>query len=576
VRLIKHKRFWQREGHLLFGKMGGDDDEDAINALSILGVFMSIVGAATAAGLTMGLMSLDSLDLLVLTESDPEDCTDEQERRELEEEKRHAAVLLPLIDDHHRLLVTLLLLNSVCAEALPIFLDELVPSSVAVLLGVVFLLIFGEIVPSAVFTGPSGMQTSARLSPLVRIFLFVLAPVAIPVGRFLDWWVGDEEEKAYNRSELLALLRLHAGKSAGKLITVRQSKMMQGAMDLMHVTAAEAMTPVDKMFMLSSEAELNLQTMAEIVGKGYSRIPVYEKSNRNRVRGVLLTKTLAVVNPNDHIAVGNLFARPCGCVPPNLPLYDVLAVMKATKSHLCLVTEDPLRLNKIMRKPSKADLKSRVAEPPRLLGCLSLHDIVSCVVATDIGDEYSSRRPRKERAKSTDSASSTDDEGGHTVSTPRMPVVADEGPKIEFKSEFARERVMRWLERARLSAKLHHQVDAAKHAHLEKTETTPLVPSGSGGSVNSQSSADRSAAVARKLLTSWLMKRTSPSGIVRASQVQRTLEHITAGPHSARAELQHQHNRATPMQQQRSTGSGSSAGKRSPLKPPDSDDENVV
>src|SRR4051812_30465997 len=117
-----------------------DHPENAVEAASVLGAFLSVLGAATAAGLTMGLMSLDSLDLLVITESDPEDCKDDKERAELDLEKKDATILLPLIDDHHRLLVSLLLLNSICAEALPLFLDEFVPSSIAVVLGVLFLL----------------------------------------------------------------------------------------------------------------------------------------------------------------------------------------------------------------------------------------------------------------------------------------------------------------------------------------------------------------------------------------------------------------------------------------------------
>lgn len=39
-------------------------------------------------------------------------------------------------------------------EALPIFLNMIVPEFVAVIMSVTLVLIFGEIIPSAVFTGP--------------------------------------------------------------------------------------------------------------------------------------------------------------------------------------------------------------------------------------------------------------------------------------------------------------------------------------------------------------------------------------------------------------------------------------
>jgi hypothetical protein len=79
--------------------------------------------AALAAGLTMGLMSLDPLVLLIKMKAGA-----------TEKERKQAEGLLPIVKQHHRLLVTLLLLNSMANEALPLFLDALVPSYVAVIL----------------------------------------------------------------------------------------------------------------------------------------------------------------------------------------------------------------------------------------------------------------------------------------------------------------------------------------------------------------------------------------------------------------------------------------------------------
>jgi len=70
--------------------------------------------AALAAGLTMGLLSLDPLLLLIRMRAGS-----------TEEEKKQAATLLPIVKQHHLLLVTLLLLNSIANEALPLFLVRL-------------------------------------------------------------------------------------------------------------------------------------------------------------------------------------------------------------------------------------------------------------------------------------------------------------------------------------------------------------------------------------------------------------------------------------------------------------------
>lgn len=63
--------------------------------------------------------------------------------------------VLPILQQHHWLLVTLLLANAAAMEALPIFLDALVPAYAAVIISVTAVLIFGEIIPQAVCTGPS-------------------------------------------------------------------------------------------------------------------------------------------------------------------------------------------------------------------------------------------------------------------------------------------------------------------------------------------------------------------------------------------------------------------------------------
>jgi hypothetical protein len=88
-----------------------------------------VMVAAMAAGLTMGMLSLDPLMLLVKIRASRSP-----------EEKSQAEALLPIVQQHHLLLVTLLLLNSLANEALPLFLEKLVSPIVSVLLSVSFLL----------------------------------------------------------------------------------------------------------------------------------------------------------------------------------------------------------------------------------------------------------------------------------------------------------------------------------------------------------------------------------------------------------------------------------------------------
>ena len=82
--------------------------------LNLALVFVCIVCAALASGLTQGLLSLDHTELEIKLRSGTP------------EQKEYARKLLPVISNHHFLHVTLMLWNASAMEALPIFLDKLV------------------------------------------------------------------------------------------------------------------------------------------------------------------------------------------------------------------------------------------------------------------------------------------------------------------------------------------------------------------------------------------------------------------------------------------------------------------
>eukprot|EP00930_Biecheleria_cincta_P040877 TRINITY_DN27993_c0_g1_i2.p1 TRINITY_DN27993_c0_g1~~TRINITY_DN27993_c0_g1_i2.p1 ORF type:complete len:572 (-),score=120.69 TRINITY_DN27993_c0_g1_i2:40-1755(-) len=171
---------------------------------------LCVTGAALAAGLTMGMVSIDPLEMEIIVKAEEKDIEDEQARQKLKDDQDAAEKILPLIHDHHQLLVTLLLMNSVANEALPLFLDQLVPSWLAVVLSVSLVLMFGEIIPSAVFTGKDQLSMAARFAGLVSTCKFILAPIAWPIASALDIILGADHKGRYNFAELRAVVGLHA------------------------------------------------------------------------------------------------------------------------------------------------------------------------------------------------------------------------------------------------------------------------------------------------------------------------------------------------------------------------------
>jgi metal transporter CNNM len=176
------------------------EDDPWFYILHAFCALLCVTTAALAAGLTMGLLSLDPLMLLI-----------KMRAAGSQREKDQAAAILPIVKQHHRLLVTLLLLNSMANEALPLFLEVLVSPVVAVILSVTFVLFFGEIIPSAVFTGPQKVELASKMVPLVRVVMVLLWPIAYPIAKILDVVLHDDEEEgenAFNRGELSALVRI--------------------------------------------------------------------------------------------------------------------------------------------------------------------------------------------------------------------------------------------------------------------------------------------------------------------------------------------------------------------------------
>ena len=185
-----------------------DDDDSLIIILHNLLAAVVCVGiAALAAGLTLGLLGLDPLVLLI-----------KQRAATSPHEQQAARKLLPIIKQHHRLLVTLLLMNAAANEALPIFLEALVSPTIAILLSVTLVLFFGEIIPSAIFTGPNQLKLASRLVPVVRTAMWLMYPIAGPIAYLLDIVLHDNDSEGddggsggasfYNRGELSALIRI--------------------------------------------------------------------------------------------------------------------------------------------------------------------------------------------------------------------------------------------------------------------------------------------------------------------------------------------------------------------------------
>ncbi|KAL8153924.1 hypothetical protein V2J09_011684 [Rumex salicifolius] len=286
-----------------------------------------VLFAGLMAGLTLGLMSLGLVDLEVLIKSGrPQD-------------RVHAAKIFPVVKNQHLLLCTLLIGNSMAMETLPIFLDKLVPSWAAILISVTLILLFGEILPQAICTR-YGLVVGATVAPFVRVLLMIFFPIAYPISKVLDWMLGKGHAALLRRAELKTFVNFH-GNEAGKGgdLTHDETTIITGALEMTEKTAKDAMTPISKAFSLDLDANLNLDTLNEIMAMGHSRVPVYYQDPMNII-GIILVKNLLAVDPVDAVPVRKMIVRKIPRVSENIPLYDILNEFQKGHSHIAVVYKD--------------------------------------------------------------------------------------------------------------------------------------------------------------------------------------------------------------------------------------------
>jgi metal transporter CNNM len=174
------------------------------------------------AGTLMGFMTLEPLLLSVKARA-----------ASTLEERHKAQALLPFTEKKNLVLVSILIVNCATNEALPLFLDQIVPGYIAVILSVTLGTLFvrsrkvcrlsnspiyclapivvvaGEIIPSAYFMGKDQINVAYRLIPLARFIILITSPISYPFAKLLDANFREGEEKsAFKRGEVSALVRI--------------------------------------------------------------------------------------------------------------------------------------------------------------------------------------------------------------------------------------------------------------------------------------------------------------------------------------------------------------------------------
>jgi len=224
-------------------------------------------------------------------------------------------------------------------------------------------LFFGEIIPQALCKR-FGLAIGANSYWIVRFLQLLLFVIAWPIGKLLDFLLGKDHVTRFKRSELKELVNIHSEDQEGPL-TMDESTIIKGALDMKYKTVKHCMTPLDQVFMVSFDARLDRQLMTEISKMGHSRIPIYQGQNTN-VKGILLTKSLLFVDMDHAPAISEFELRELPSVPLTADLYGLLNMFQTGRSHMAVVINP---------------------ETKHAVGIVTLEDIIEELIQEEILDE---------------------------------------------------------------------------------------------------------------------------------------------------------------------------------------------
>lgn len=335
------------------------------SSILIVLAFGCLALAAAVAGLTLGLMSLDSTALdIVMQGNNPVQAA-------------AARAIKPIREQGNLLLVTLLLTNTLAAELLPLVLEALYPGGYFSLIVSVFsLMLFGEMIPQAVFSRHP-LYFGRKLIGFVRVLRFVMYPIAAPIAYALDSLLGEELGTIYNRDELKGLIDVHAN---NKILTRDETTILKAALEFSLKTVDQILTPAKNVYKLSIDTRLDRDVLLSILRSGHSRIPLYDQSP-NDIVCLLLVKQLLLVNPETEMPIRALISSrasshkirvaPAVECSANTHIPDLLNEFQTGRTHMALIYDD-------VKKP---------LEEREFLGIVSIEDIIEEILQEEIIDE---------------------------------------------------------------------------------------------------------------------------------------------------------------------------------------------
>lgn len=298
-------------------------------------------------GLTLGLLSLDTHSL----------------KRQARHGDVNAAAIFPVREKGNLLLTTLLLGNVAVNTTLSIFLGSLASGLVAGITATALIVVFGEIIPQAVISRYA-LWFGAKTIWFTKLIIMLAYPIAYPIAKALDYFLGSELPTTYSHKELMDIISEHE-ESEHSPLDEDEERIMHGALQFSHIRVREVMTPAEEVVSYNENQRLTKEFFTEVNDEGFSRLPIY-RGGKGNIVGILYVKDLLV--EDEHISIKETeeaFDQKFLVVRAEDMLDAVLGKMLKSRQHLAIVRN----------------------KDQKFVGVVSLEDIIEEIIQQEIVDE---------------------------------------------------------------------------------------------------------------------------------------------------------------------------------------------
>jgi len=260
--------------------------------------------------------------------------------------------------------------NVAVVSATSLILEPHFHGLLAGLISTILIVIFGEVLPQAFFVR-FALRFCAVLAPLLRVTIWVTYIVSKPLQLVLDHIISEQDRNLHSRDELGMIIGEHHRTSNSEL-DEDEVEIIQATLQMSEKQVGQIMRPIDETYWLADDAMLDAATVDEIKARGYSRVPVFNRS-LTRCYGVLLMKDMVDIDFDETPQpIRSFTLHNTRSVGSRTALDTMLRKFFALHTHLAPVEKDD-----------------------RIVGIVTIEDLIEEIIGHEIADETDHLLERK-------------------------------------------------------------------------------------------------------------------------------------------------------------------------------------